>query len=86
MIDGIYSISSVSVVSLIMPKIVSISSIMCLHLFSQYSNRIRVRVKPKFRIASSHLRCKAELTTGTCGVKLTLRDFGIEHVRSHFFK
>ena len=68
------------------PKIVSISSIMCFRLFSQYSSRMRVRVNPKFKIASSHLRCKAELTTGTCGVRLTLRDFGVQHVCSHFLR
>ena len=34
MMDIIYSISSVSVVSLTIPKIVSISSIMCFRLFS----------------------------------------------------
>ena len=37
MMDIIYSISSVSVVSLMIPKIVTISSIMCFRLFSQYS-------------------------------------------------
>ena len=86
MMDIKYCISSVSVVSLMIPKIVSISSIMCFHLFSQYSSRMRVRVNPKFKIASSHLKCKAELTSGTCSVRLTLKDFWVERVCSHFLR
>lgn len=84
--DVIYSISSVSVFSLIMFKMVSISSVICFRLFSQYSNNILVSVNPKLRMASSHLRCNAELTTGTCGVKLTLRDLGVDRKRSHLFR
>ena len=76
--DVIYSISSASVFSCMISKMVSISSMMFFHLFSQYSKRICMRVIPKFKSASSHLRCKAELTTGTCGVKFILNDFGID--------
>ena len=85
-IDVIYSISYMAVFSLMISIIVSISSLMCFCLFSQYSNSILVKAIPKFKIASSHLSCKAELTTWTCGVKLILRDFGIDHKLSHLFK
>ena len=76
--DVIYSVSSASVFSFMISKMVSISFMKFFRLFSQYSERISVRVIPKFKSASSHLRCKVELTTGTCGVKFILNDFGID--------
>ena len=85
-IDVIHSISASSVFSFMISKMESISSMMCFRRLSQYSKRILVSVRPKFKIASSHLSCKAELTIGTCCVKLILRDLGIDFNQSHFFK
>ena len=69
----INSISLSSVVSLIKSDITLISSVMDFHLLSQYSRRILVRVSPKSICACSHFSCRYELTTGTCGVRVTQR-------------
>ena len=45
-----------------------------------------VKRSPKFNWASSHFRCKVELTIGTCGVRLVLRDFRMDLVCWHPFK
>ena len=55
------SVSSESVLGLIMSMITSISSLMLLCLFSQYSSKIVVSVRPKLSWASSHFKCRVEL-------------------------
>ena len=86
MILVIKSSSSGSVFFLMMFIMISISSSMLFFLFSQYSRSIEVKRSPKFNWASSHLWCRVELTIGTCGVRLVLRDFGMDLVCSHLFK
>ena len=84
----IYSSSDSPVISLIMFmfKITSISSFMDFFRFSQYSRRIEVKVRPNCCCASSHRSWRYELITGTCGVKLTRSDLGIDLVRSHLLR
>ena len=87
MIMVMFSISSSSVFSLICSEMALISSVMLIRRFSQYSSRILTRVRPKSKWASSHFRCNAEFTTGTCGVRLILKDFnGTDLNPSHFFR
>ena len=80
------SISSESVLGLIMSMITSISSLMLFCLFSQYSSKIVVRVRPKLSWASSHFKCRVELTTGTWGVRFVRNDLGMDLLLWHFFK
>ena len=73
------STSASSVPSLISTLTMFSSSEMDRFLFSQYSRRVRVSVRPKSTWACSHFSCKRELTTGTCGVTVIRKVFGIHH-------